>query len=493
MLARSVPADLDAYRAEAEEFLSSIDREYYLHFAGLQDEFEIEAIYDRHAGLFSREAVDSLREADAPRRLLEFAVEGHIGRETKEAAAELARREAALEVEWDGEPLPYRSAAIVQANEPDPERRSQLEDARNELLARELNPILREQHDASRSLVRELGWGSLLDMCEELSGTDLRALGRQTDAFLEATEGGYERAVEPELRRQIGLGFGELRRSDLSAFFRAPGLDGGFPADRLVPSLVETLAGMGVDVHDQPGVRIDTEVRPKKSPRAFCAPVRVPDEVYLVISPVGGREDFAALFHEAGHTEHYAHVDRALPVEDRYLGDNSVTEGFAFLFEHLTAEPEWLRRRLSMEDPAPVVEHARASKLVFLRRYAAKLAYELQLHGQDGSNGFDRAYAERLSSAVHVDWPAVSWLSDVDPFFYSARYLRAWALETHMRATLRERFGEAWFDEPEAGAFLRELWRTGQGGDGAEGILARVGGGALDFGVLLEELERGQP
>ena len=57
--------DLDAYRAEAEEFLSSIDREYYLHYSGQQDEFEIEAIYDRHAGLFSRESVDALREAGA--------------------------------------------------------------------------------------------------------------------------------------------------------------------------------------------------------------------------------------------------------------------------------------------------------------------------------------------------------------------------------------------------------------------------------------------
>jgi hypothetical protein len=118
-----VPTDLDAYRAEAEEFLSSIDREYYLHYAGLQDDFAIEPIYDRHADLFTREAVDGLREADAPRALLEFAVQGLIGRETKEGAAELARREAALEIEWDGQALPYRSAAVVQANEPDPDRR----------------------------------------------------------------------------------------------------------------------------------------------------------------------------------------------------------------------------------------------------------------------------------------------------------------------------------------------------------------------------------
>ena len=40
--------DVSGYRAEAEEFLSAIDLEYYLHFAGRKDGFEIEPIYDRH-------------------------------------------------------------------------------------------------------------------------------------------------------------------------------------------------------------------------------------------------------------------------------------------------------------------------------------------------------------------------------------------------------------------------------------------------------------
>ncbi len=476
--------DLAAYRAEAEDFLSSIDREYYLHYSGQRDEFEIEQIYERHAGLFSREAVEGLRDAGAPASLVEFAVQGHIGREVREGAAELARREAALELDWDGEKLPYRSAPVVQANETDPDRRAELEAARNDLLDAELNPLTRDLLDRSHEIARELGWPSMRVMCEELSGTDFGALAEQTEAFLADTEAGYEELVEPELREQIELGFDRLRRSDLVAFFRAPGLDAGFPETGLVPSLTETLGGMGIDVASQAGVVIDTERRPKKSPRAFCAPVRVPHEVYLVIAPVGGREDYAALFHEAGHTEHYAHVDATLPVEDRYLGDNSVTEGFAFLFEHLVSDPEWLRRRLGIEDPGPIVQHERASRLVFLRRYAAKLSYELELHGGGPVDGLDSVYARRLSDAVHVDWPAVSWLSDVDPFFYVARYLRAWALETHLRSGLRERFGDAWFDDPGAGAFLRELWSAGQGAAGGEGILERMGGDRLDFGAM---------
>jgi hypothetical protein len=475
--------DLNAYRAEAEEFVTALDREYYLHFSGRQDAYDIEPIYARHAKLFSREAVEGLRDKDA-RLLLEFAVHGLIGQETKAEQAELARREAELEVEVDGERIPFRSTTVAQANEPDPDRRAAIEAARNDATEQHLNPLLLGLLERSHAIAAELGWPSMRAMCEQLSNIDLGALGDQTAAFLEASEEDYRPAVEPQLHDQLGFGFERLRRSDLIAFFRAPSLDSRFPAERLLPSLTETLEGLDIDIGAQPGVHLDVERRPKKSPRAFCAPVRVPQEVYLVISPIGGRDDFAALLHEAGHTEHYAHVDAELPVEERVFGDNSVTEGFAFLFEHLVSDPEWLRRKLGLEDATEVVEHERAVKLLFLRRYCAKLAYELELHDAPASlDGLREVYVRRQSQAVGVDWPGATWLSDVDPFFYVARYLRAWALETHLHELLRSRFGETWFERPEAGELLRGLWRRGQR-DGAGELLRELTGAPLDFSAL---------
>jgi hypothetical protein len=475
------------YRDEAEEFLSALDREYYEHYAGLKDEFEIEPIYDRHAGLFAPEAVEALRGAGG-RELLEFAVHGLLGRATAREAAELARREAALEVSLDGERLPFRQAAIMQANEPDPARREALERARLELTERELNPLLQEAHGRAAELARELGWESMRALCQELSGVDLLALGRDTERFLRATEDGYEQAVEPELRRQLGLGLGELRRSDLPAFFRAPSLDPSFPAARLQAAFRETAAGLGIDLDALPNIHVDADERPSKTPRAFCSPVRVPDEVHLVIAPTGGRDDYETLLHEAGHALHYGHVERSLPFEHRYLGDNAVTESYAFLLQHLAADPEWLRRRLGVADPEPITAFARASKLVFLRRYCAKLGYELELHGDGAGPGDMRAlYAKRLSDAVRVDWPSATWLADVDAFFYAACYLRAWALETYLRRHLRGRFGEAWFDEPEAGALLRSLWREGQR-QRPEDLLEELTGERLEFAALATEM-----
>jgi hypothetical protein len=217
--------------------------------------------------------------------------------------------------------------------------------------------------------------------------------------------------------------------------------------------------------------------------------VRVPGEVYLVIAPVGGRDDYSALFHEGGHTEHFANVDAELPFEFRMLGDNAITEAFAFLFQHLIEDPQWLRRRLGVDEDAALAAYARANRLVYLRRYAAKFAYELDLHGvsEDGLDTHADRYAELLSAAVRVDWPRQTFLADVDPGFYCAAYLRAWALETHLRAHLREQFGPAWFEDPEAGATLRTLWHDGQHMTPEE-MLHELSDKRLDFNVLRDDL-----
>ena len=492
-----MPWDLDEYRRDAELFLEEIDREYYLQGAGHKPDLEIEPIYERHEALFDRDAVE--RVGDVRQRaagedevrlrfLHQFALDGHLGAVTRDLEARLADLEASLEIEVDGEAIPYRMAPVVQANEGDRERRSRIEAARNALLAERLNPLYLEALERVHAACRDLGWPSYLDAYSDVRALDLRALAEELARFTEATEPAYAGILDPELERTVGLRLAELQRSDLVRFFRAPHLDGLFPGERMVPALTETLAGLGIDLDAQPNVMLDTEARPTKSPRAFCSTPKVPAEVYLVMPPIGGREDYAALFHEAGHAEHYGCTDAELPFEFRHLGDNAVTESYAFLLQGLTADNGWLQRVLGIEGAEDAVENARAVKLMFLRRYSAKIAYEVELHGPDVDlSAMPERYGSLLGERVGVEWPRETWLADVDPGFYVGCYLRAWALEVDWRAELRERFGDDWFASDEAGAWLRGLWGRGQHLDAGR-LLAEVTGRELDFERLAAEL-----
>jgi hypothetical protein len=489
--------DLDGYERSAEAFISEREKEFYLHYAGHQQSYDVEAIYDRHRDLFDPASVEALRElvsattegSEHRRRLeilLDFAIEGLIGQTTKELEGELARREAALSIELDGERIGFRESSVVQANEPDGERRAELEAARLALTERELGPLYEELVERQHAGALELGYPSYRAMCAITKGIDLERLGRQTAAFEERTRASYPPLLDPELRRTVGFGLDQLRRSDFARFFRAPEADSLFPGDRLVDSFVQTMRGLGIEIAAQPGVTLDVESRPGKSPRAFCAPVRAPGEVYLVIAPVGGPDDYAALFHEGGHTEHFAHMAPALPVEYRLMGDNGITECFAFLFDHLVQDPTWLRVQLGIEDADALLAHARAERLIYLRRYTAKLAYELELHGSASLEGMRARYSELLGGALMVPWSGETYLSDVDPAFYCAAYLRAWALEAHLRRYLEERFGPEWFSAAEAGEVLRGLWGQGQRLR-AEEMLAELTGEELDFASLAAE------
>src|SRR5438094_10341211 len=73
--------ELDAYREQADRFIAELDEEYYLHYAGLKESFELAPIYDRHADLTTAEQAQSLGAAvnggGGVRELWRFACEGY--------------------------------------------------------------------------------------------------------------------------------------------------------------------------------------------------------------------------------------------------------------------------------------------------------------------------------------------------------------------------------------------------------------------------------
>jgi hypothetical protein len=258
----------------------------------------------------------------------------------------------------------------------------------------------------------------------------------------------------------------------------------------MLPALEATLSDLGIDLRSQKNVHLDLDQRPAKSPRAFCSPIEVPDKVMLVIQPIGGRDDWEALFHEAGHAEHYAHTSRDLPMEAKRFGDMAVTEGWAMLMQHLVTEPAWLNRRLDVPQAPKLANEGAASLLYFVRRYSAKLLYEIEFFQSNDPAAMRPRYAELLAEAYRFPAAPENYLSDIDGSFYVIGYLRSWAFEAQLRDFLRSEFGNDWFARREAGSLLRELWSLGQGPT-ADALLRDVTGAKLEMASVAERVREG--
>ena len=477
------------YEREAESFLTEIEREEYLNGAGLKETYDIAPIYERHSALFDRANVE---EVLAARRscltLADFAARGCLNAGVKDLTEQIENAETQARILWDGEEVPYRKASVLIANEPDTARRHTLESLRQDVPAG-LIPDRQSRLARVYEGVESLGFDGYVEMCDELRGLNLSWVAEQMERLLEVTRAEFAAQLAGYLQR-IGVPRDEATSADITYLFRAPRFDSLFPPGKLVPTLKRTLSGLGIDLDSQGNIELDVESRPLKSPRAFCAPVNVPDEVKLVISPRGGPDDYSALLHEAGHAEHFGSVDPSLPFAARRLGDNSVTEAYAFLFDNLMHSPVWLESVPGLDTSDELVQDfLRAemfNKVYILRRYAAKLRYEIGLH----SGSFDdpaAAYSRLLSKATMVKCSPKVYLADVDDYFYSSQYIRAWIFEVQLRRYLEGRFGNNWFARREAGDFLIGLWRQGQA-HSADELARQLGCDGLDAGPLMAEL-----
>jgi hypothetical protein len=329
---------------------------------------------------------------------------------------------------------------------------------------------------------------------ETLSGVELQGLADACAAFLRDTEGMWRDVLPPAIKRALGpIPIGELTRPDALALFRAREFDGYFPGGEMERAVRRQVTEMGIDPDAGGRVRFDVGEREGKRSRAFCAPVRVPQEVYLVLRPHGGQTDWSTLLHELGHALHFAYTQPDYPFEYRWVGDNSVTESYAMLFDHLMQNPGWLLRYsgLGKGEIGAYLRSAALEELHYLRRYCAKLLYEVQLYSGDVPWGaLPDLFVETLSAATSFRYRRADAFVDVDPRFYSARYLQAWQLGAVLAESLVERFDEDWYRNPGAGPWIVEqLFAPGQRELAGE-VARRVGGRALSFGPVITAVER---
>jgi len=494
-----VSRDLQALRDEIELFQGELMEEFYQNNAGLKDETKTVEIYDKHSRLFSMETIASVRsetsnlepseENRGLRYIRAFCTLGYLDSATKVLSDKANTFETRATVESEGESIPYRQVPVKLRNEEDAGKRRKLFNAK--LVQTDiLNGILLERLETAHDLAMTLGFKNYRDLCSSIKGIDYKVLEEQMEELLRRTETLYVDSMDRLLRDRTGLAISEAWSFDIPYAFRGKEFDTYFAKGTIQDAFASTLKGMGIDPTKYTNILLDSEERPKKNPRAFCAAVKVPDDIRLVIRPGGGWRDYQAYFHEGGHAWHFGSTWKKHPVEYRYLGDNSVTEAFAFLLGYLPMNKSWLKGILGMKDSEEFIRFSLTHELMFLRRYAAKLIYELKLHQAKVTSDFQEVYRNCLQKSLKIRHTEKHYLEDLDDGFYCADYLRAWVLEGQLRAAVEEEFGEDWYANERTGPFLKELWSYGQKYT-ADELVKTVGYVDLDMDPMLRSIERG--
>ncbi|MDH5448242.1 MAG: M3 family metallopeptidase [Candidatus Bathyarchaeota archaeon] len=489
--------DWNKIRQDVENFSSELEKEWYLNLSGLKQEVNLSPIYNKYGHLFTKELILALKEKREHakgederklRHLQRFFASRYLVNTVKEVTEKADTMESKETVRLDGETIPFRQAFARAASEPNREKRSRLYEARNEVVER-INVLSLARTEKLHETSKELGYSNYAALFETVRGIDFHQLEKLMQDFIAKTESTYVNRMENALLDKVGVGLDDAELHDMAFLLRARECDEYFPKEGAVRALSKMLARLGFCLEGQKNIMIDMEERPTKSPRAFCSAIRIPQEIKLVILPQGGQDDYASLFHEAGHAEHCACTNPELAVEYKRLGDDSVSEAFAYLLEYLLTDENWLKQNTPLRETDEYLDFFSLSKLYFLRRYGAKLSYELKLHRADTLEGMDEVYKETLEEILKFKHPKNRFLTDWDDGFYCTQYLRAWIFEEQLRATLKERFGEEWFNNKEAGAFLKNLWAYGQKYDAVE--LARMlGYRDLSIEQLLSSLQK---
>ena len=482
------------YRAEGEEVRAVR--------AGEKEVSEMAAIVGRYADLFTRPQLEALREAEdsSEGREREQLYRLRMTCERGLVEAVIVEDEDAFENErlgarltFDGEELPLRAADARLAVLPDFAQREELGELVQELDA-SFNELRREllaaREDLEADLSAEPDAVARNEVRKQISLRELEGVLRRVaeDAAAE-----FERLSGTWFRRLLGSRNGGIPTSaHLRWLRRLSPLESTYPKERSVEVCVETVRLLGFDIEAIPGIRLDLEDRPQKSPRACVIAADAPEIVHLITRAQGGLSDYQAFLHEAGHALHYAGVGPELSYTFRNISrDHALTEIYSYIFEAVTREPGWHALHFGLSD-AQAEENAEATRFIdvlMYRRYAAKLRYELGFWDAfpEEQGGSSRDYEPLLTDATGLRYDARGYLSDMDAGFYSADYLRAWIRSAQLDAYLRREVGEDWWRSAGTGEILRGLFAEGTR-PSSEDIARRLGFDPLDTGPLVARL-----
>jgi hypothetical protein len=482
---------LETFERQAEAFLRARNWREWQFQSGLRPGRGLVGMYDEDFPDFlSKDLYADLQDAQIEdarrkRRLADLLARANLEGRTRAHAVRATRLEARSRVTFEQEDIAWREAPARWCQLAEVPRRHELQAAWHDVVRGSLTPALERWQAALAEVPSELGgattdwhgfWTAHLDF-------DPAQVERLAQALLEASEDVYPHALGVYLA-QLELPLDDLWPSDADWAFRAARFDPSFPERTRMPSVVRTFRELGIEIEEQPELRLgpglDLAVR--------CLAVDVPAEVHVLVRLIGGHLDYRRTLRGLGTGEAFVQTDRSLPFGERWLGDPTPRLGYGVLFEHLLDERVWLVDRLDLlaSDDLRIVQHI--DWLRRLRGLAAHVQYERRLWAAEPGSSLAADYEESLTAATRVrhfpDTYLLFLLGAPWAVGCAAVELRAEVFAAQLRAFLRREFDEEWFRSLRAGRFLvQELWRPGQRHT-AEELLGFMGYEGFDPAIL---------
>ena len=463
--------ELEQLRAGLEQFTSEMELEEFLSISG-QKKSETGAIMQKHTGLYSLQNILAVKSArknvtGKEKKSLDFVFDELVGLHLRQPLAvlndelnDLASRRI---FPFEGEDLSLNQLQGVVGKEQDRERRKRIFVTRVEA-SKSFNPLRARILELAQTTAQQsLGYVNSYDLYSDARGIDYRGLVALVQPFLTKTEHVYRRMMNDFLLEHAGVNLDRAEIHDVAFSFGLPSYDEFFPQDKLISVLDKTFAGMGINVYDQGNVVIDLEDRPEKQRRTNFSYVKIPGDGRISVCPTTPIEDYKDGLHEYAHLGQCMFTSPTLPFEYRALGDKSVSEAYAFLFESLMRNPSWLKKVMKIKKPEELVQVNLMQELATTRYFAAIHQYEVELR----QNGLDRmpdVFDQVVNGIMICKRPKEMFLEEVvrRDAFYMADYIMASMASSTLREYLTEQYGKNWFMKPRAGNLLKTLWSFGQ-------------------------------
>ena len=257
----------------------------------------------------------------------------------------------------------------------------------------------------------------------------------------------------------------------------------------MIDGFKAVLAEMGLSVDSAKGLKITILDRSHIGFRPASYPIQIPNDIRLPVRLADGSPGYDAFYHELGHALRCANITER-DFESAYLGNQTLAEASAFLFEQLLDQPAYLQKRLgfSPQETKDYLRFRALIKLITVRSYCGDLLYEQSLYS--GESDPKTAYEKIKQPLLGYPWSEIEregYLARAD-YLSSADYLRGWFLAAQLQERLQAFVGADYASRPATGDFLKKIWAAGNRYDPEE-VARSLGISAITSEALRRQIQ----